>query len=264
METTLENYIKNPGIIKGMATNSQIKLILKDYQNRFDTTLVREAGQFAYFLYKDQKKKDVWYIHMLVPSEATEQLYYDVVLEFTINTEKLRNDLFKEKVRFFSNDPAFMFTWAYAFNEKGLLIDWLKPKLSKKSLTQKPVIRNPNIQTGYVKTFYFAYFYMKLRLLNQENKWLNAIPLNKQKFLKNVMHSGEKLDSISRIKEVNKKKKEQEQQFKNPPDTTDRSRYTSSRMKLANTVSYAKPASRASLVKKATIARNIGYKRRKR
>lgn len=264
METTFQKYIENPGIIKGVSTNSQIKAILNDYKNRFDAVLVREAGQLAYFLFKDIKHKNLWYIHLLVPSETTKNLYYDVVIEFNIEIDKFRNDLFKEKVRFFSNDPAFMFTWAYAFNENKLVIDWLKPKLAKQSLTKKPVIRNPNIQTGYVKSIYFAYYFMKLRQLNLENKWQNALPLNKQNFLKTIMHAGDKLDSIKRIKEVNKQKELQEKELKNPPDITDRSRYTSSRMKLAPTVSYARPVSNVGKVKRATVARNIGYKRRKR
>lgn len=264
MKTSFENYITNPGVIKGASINSQIKAILNDYKNRFDSVLVREGGEIAYFLYKDTKNP-IWYIHLMIPSETTKNLYYDVVIGFDRSQEKNGN-LAKDNCRFFSNDPAFMFTWAYAFNKADLLIDWLKPKLSKTALTKKPIIRNPRIETGYVKSLYFAYYYMKLRHLFISNSvpWNNALKLNKAEFLKHIMHSGAKLDDAKRIKEINAQKALEEKQFKNPPDTTDRTKYTSKRMKLAKTAEYARPVTYVGKVKTSTKIRNVGYIRRRR
>lgn len=156
------------------------------------------------------------------------------------NPEQLVSDMSNYTTRFYANDPAFVFTWAYTFNRKDLIIDWLKPKLNKKCLTDKPVIRNPNMQTGYVKSIYFAYYYMKLNRLFNTAKWEKAQPLNKSKFLKSIMNSDDKLIDNQRLRDIQKRLKQQEQEAKlHPPETRDMSRYTSNRMKVAPTAAYA-------------------------
>lgn len=256
MKISFNRYINNPEIVKGMATNSQRKLIRQDYERRFDAVLVREAGTVAYYLFKDTKVENRYYAHLMIPSEKTAKLYYDVVIELTLeNPEQLVSDMSNYTVRFFANDPAFVFTWAYSFNKKDLIIDWLKTKLNKKCLSDKPVIRNPTMQTGYVKSIYFAYYYMKLNHLFSQSAWAKAQPLNKSKFLKTVMNSDDKLVDNQRFRDIQKKLKQQEEEAKHKlPDTRDMSRYTSERMKVAPTAAYA---AKASVLKPKTLSSKL-------
>ena len=256
MKISFNRYINNPEIIKGMATNHQRKLIRQDYERRFDAVLVREAGTVAYYLFKDTKVENRYYAHLMIPSETTNKLYYDVVIELTLeNPEQLVSDMSNYTVRFFANDPAFVFTWAYSFNKKDLIINWLKPKLNKRCLTDKPVIRNPSIQTGYVKSIYFAYYYMKLHQLFNALSWSKALPLNKSIFLKTVMNSDDKLVDNQRFSQIQKRLKQQQQEAKlKAPNTRDMSRYTSERMKTTPTAAYA---AKASILKPKTLSSKL-------
>lgn len=264
VKTTYSNYINNPGIIKGVSVNSQIKLIKADYKNRFDQVMVREAGQMAYYLYKDTKNSNQYYAHFMVPSEKTKGIYYDVVIEFfTDKPDVMTSNLNNYNVRFFSNDPAFIFTYAYTFKHSDLTIDWLEKKMNRKALTEKPVVRNPRMETGYVKSLYFAYYYMKLHnLFFVETGWKNAKSLNKQNVLKSIVDSETKLGDIKRVKEIEKKIKEQERQEKSI--TRELTGYSSDNVKIAKTARKATRiggVKRVSGVKIASIARRIGRKK---
>ena len=138
MDVSYGQYIDKPGIIKGSATNSMIKLVKEDYKRRFDTLYLRESAMVVHKLYKEEKTGS-YYVYVKMPSESTKGFFYDVVIEFRPSKlQKLvfNDDLNKFNVKFFTNDPAFLFTYAYAFNKAGLIIDWLKPKLSRQALTQ--------------------------------------------------------------------------------------------------------------------------------
>lgn len=215
MDITFAQYIDRPGLIKGSATNSMINLVKQDYRRRFDAVFIRESSVIVYNLYKDKNK---YYIYIKMPSEQTVHLYYDVVLEFTPNKAQLLvdSDLDKMNVKFFSNDPAFLFTYAYAFNKAGLIIDWLKPKLSNKALTEKPIIRNPKADTGYVKSLYFAYYFIMIRkLFSRDNvSWQSAKELNKSSVANQIPDFDTKLDDVRRIKKIEQDKKRMEREAK--------------------------------------------------
>ena len=94
MVISFNRYINNPEIIKGLSTNSQRKLIRQDYERRFDAILTKEAGKIAYYLFKDTKVENRYYAHLMIPSEKTDKLYYDVVVELTlVNPEQLVADM---------------------------------------------------------------------------------------------------------------------------------------------------------------------------
>jgi hypothetical protein len=92
-------------------------------------------------------------------------------LDYTIG--KLDN----YKVRFFSNDPNFTFTFAHAFYKKGMIIPELVKKISPKALKEPPTKTNPNILAGYVKSIYFAYIFMRNKGLFNKLNWLEANPI---------------------------------------------------------------------------------------
>ena len=77
-------------------------------------------------------------------------------------------DLMKYYVKFYSNDPAFVYTHAHAFASNNLFIEELTSKMSKKAIRTEAKEKNPYNQIGYVKSIYFAY-------LSMINKGLNNI-----------------------------------------------------------------------------------------
>jgi hypothetical protein len=146
-----------------------------------------------------------------MPSETTPKLYYDVMIEFTgeDNLDYTMPKLDNYKVRFFSNDPNFTFTFAYVYNKQGLIIQDLKKKLSAQSITDKPKVTNPNKVVGWVKVFYFAYLYMVDHGLFNKLNWLNAYTLQSQltTCISKVMDAQKKLVQVQSLKELQDSKK---------------------------------------------------------
>ena len=127
------------------------------YMDKFNKTMLRETGkQFPARFFKG---KSSWYLHLAVPSEAIPDFTYDVVIEFlqVKNTNKLEEC----EVRFYANDPAFVFTYANTFKSHKLLCPDLESKMPKKALNTKAHEKNPANIVGYVKSIYFAYLMCK-------------------------------------------------------------------------------------------------------
>lgn len=190
---TFAEYIRNP-------TKSRSRIVGEAdtaravYNDKYNKMLLLCAGNINYILWKEEPKRYVIYIQM--PSETTKNLCYDVFVEFTATDDvDLRTGkLDWYKVRFYSNDPNFTFTYAYAFNKRGLLIPELLPKISKKALETPPHTTNPNELAGYVKSLYFAYLFMQNRGLFNKLMWLQALPMKQMKnwAMQNVMDSDRK------------------------------------------------------------------------
>lgn len=197
MEITLKQYINNPGG-KGDSTNSQKELVKQMYNQKFDLLMMREAGKLNYIMYK---KNDGYVLAIKVPDETIEKFYYDVVFEFytTNNKVKESSNLDNYFVRIYSNDPAFMFTYAYVFNKNKIFIKDLESKMSKLALTQPPVQRNPKESIGYVKSIYFAYMYYKLKGFDRKVLWEKALTYSKSNLLDNIMHAEDKLNQRNEL-----------------------------------------------------------------
>ena len=124
MKMTLEQYITNP-MGKNNAVLSSIvrETIRRDYTQRFNNILLRENGKIIYFLYKDSKNNS-YYAHIRVPSEVISNFYYDTVIKFftDASVKDAGRSLEKYYTQFYSNDPAFVFTYANTFLGNGLFI----------------------------------------------------------------------------------------------------------------------------------------------
>ena len=202
MKITLLDYIKNPmGGKSNVLTNRAMYHQL--YTDKFDKLLVRENGKIEYHLYRDAEKFIVWF---KIPSEKIEKFYYDVVFEFTPRSslDRVAKSIENYYVRFFSNDPAFIFTYAYVFNKNGLLFEDLVDKIGNKAKSDPPKETNPNKVIGYVKTFYFAYLTMKLKGLFTKAVFSgNGTRYFKSTFAKQIMSAKDKIDE--RIERGNRK-----------------------------------------------------------
>ena len=207
MRMTLEEYIKNP-MGKNNAVFSQRELFKDIYTKKFDALLAREAGTINYHLYKDNEKRYV--AHFKIPSETVEKFYYDVVLEFIAPNAEIAEEptLKNYEVHFYSNDPAFVYTYAYVFAKHKIFIEDLKPKMSKIALTQSAGIKNPQNVVGYVKTIYFSYLFIKLRGLDKKAAWAGSYTSYNPKDLLNFVEDADKKIELRRIKGEEKEQKE--------------------------------------------------------
>lgn len=158
---TFQQYIDNP-LGRKNAVFSQREMFKEVYTKKWDAVFMREAGRLTYFLYYN-KVADHWYAHIKIPSEVVPKFYYDVVIKFYTKNNALRvgNSLKDYDVEFFSNDPAFVFTYERVFHKNGMFIEELSPKASKMALKKDPNEKNPYGIPGYVKSIYFAWLFMK-------------------------------------------------------------------------------------------------------
>ena len=197
MKITLEQYIQNPMGKKSMVMSASAREAIKnDYTKKYDAILLRERGNIDYYLYED-KKNNRYYAHFKIPSEVVPKFYYDVVFEFYAD-ENVKNteDLMSYNIRFFSNDPAFAYTYAHAMIAEDLFVDFLKPKMSTKAVKKDAVEKNPRGEIGYVKSLYFAYLTFKHKGLNRRNVFTaNAKKFSKLHILGEVEHADKKISS---------------------------------------------------------------------
>lgn len=198
MKVTLEEYIKNP-MGKGHSLMTNRSMYDAMYTQKFNALIAREAGTFKVAFFRN-KDKQFW-IHFYIPSD-TPKLFYDVVFEFTAPdlTIEGQTTLNNYHVKFYSNDPAFTFTHAHAFNVNDLLIQELKSKQSSKALKEKSEFRNPKDEIGYVKTIYLAYLYYKLKNFNQKSTWNEVSIVSKSRIISSIKHATAKLEEATELK----------------------------------------------------------------
>lgn len=152
------------------------------------------------------KDKEYWF-HVSVPDAKVHGINYDVVLQFIPKTPKQQDDrmITGYDVKFFANDPGFIFYYAYAFNHENLIISELKTKLNSTCLTKAPEKTNPDLNIRFCKTIYLAYLTLeKLNLLDKEYIKLRHPSKLNLTFLsakiRNDTHVRAKLDTDRKIK----------------------------------------------------------------
>ena len=200
MEMTFQQYIDNP-MGKKNAVFSQRYLYRGLYTDKFDKILLREAGKINYTLYVD-KKQDQYIAHIKIPSETLKNFYYDAVIMFYTKdaAQHSSNTLTGYNVKFYSNDPAFVFTYMRVFLKNDLLFEDLKAKCGRLALTKDPKEKNPYEVPGYSKILYFAYLFMKFRNLFAKHMYDSyAIPYDKKVLVNSVEHSDKKIADRERL-----------------------------------------------------------------
>ena len=177
---------------KNNAVFSGRELFRAKYIDALDKLYVREGGKIDYILYT---KGDNYYIYMKIPSEVVENFYYDVVVEFYPSSGSISNSrsLSDYDVRFFSNDPSFVYTYAYVFSKNDMFIKDLSSKMSKEALRKSPNERNPGYQVGYVKSLYFTYLIMKNKGLFSKIRYEGVDKYNPKALLQMITAADEKI-----------------------------------------------------------------------
>lgn len=205
---SFDKYIDNPS---GGATVITNRNMYKDmYKSKFDKVLLRESGKIEYKIYRANDGQDSYYIYMKIPSEVIESFYYDVVIRlFTTENKKKSNVNLREyAVEFYSNDPAFVYTFAHAFSKNNLFIKDLEPKMSKTALKTVAKVKNPKDNVWYVKSLYFAYLTMeRYHLFNRTLLNQHASKYNKRELLSKITNAMEKVEARQQAQEKLDKEK---------------------------------------------------------
>lgn len=215
---TLKEFLDNP-MGKGSTAIPNKELIKSDLVRRYE----KLKKDIKVKVYKD--KKD-FYFHVTIPSESDRNNTYDVVIQFIPDADAINIGKTIEKygVKFFSNCPSFVYTFAYVFNSYGYFIESLADKYDDKVLEDMPVVRNPNEIISFEKSIYFAGLYIrdKYKLAtamvltqisqNYNTKVFNSSIRNSQKIqveikremnvLKNKKNETKKKPAISKMKDI--------------------------------------------------------------
>lgn len=257
MEMTFKQYIENP-LGKRNAVFSQRDMYKALYTDKFDKLFLREAGKINFKMYYDDNDK--FYIHIKIPSEGVKNFYYDAVIMFYTDDAAVHSQptLENYNVKFFSNDPAFVFTYLRVFLKNDLFFEDLKVKSSKLALKEDPKQTNPYQIPGYSKILYFAYLFMKMKNLFAKYMYKTyGSKYNKKDFLKEIMHTDEKIalrEELGR-KEAEEKRKEEIKERKeelkrdNPQKNVSKS---SNKIGLVKSTKSVKSTSSVKTTRKAT------------
>ena len=111
---TLEEYIRNPSGGRILST-FQRDALQQEYNKKFDNLMLKVAGKINYTMFKNHDGSR-FILYLAIPSESEKALFYDTVLDFytTDDVAKRTTNLDEYNIRFFSNDPNFMFMRMYS------------------------------------------------------------------------------------------------------------------------------------------------------
>lgn len=247
---TYEEWVRNPNESKARIVGER-DVAKNIYNDKYNKMILLCGGKIEYYLFHEDTRRYIIYLKM--PSDNIKKLTYDVVVEFSTEAEFKRriNNLNGYRVKFFSNDPNFIFTYAYSYNKNGLICPFLKHKINEKALKEKPKITNPNAVVGYVKAFYFAYIFMQNKGLFNKLNWLQAGSIQQMNQILNrsVLTSDDKLAEINRFKQEQKNTKGKES-IKTQDTATQVSKDLRRQIKTTNKALRSRTASSVRRVKK--------------
>lgn len=216
MRITLNEYIKNPTGGRAHAVG-QKEAVAAIYEKKFNMIMLKSTGVMRRFIYK-AKDDSRFMIYLKLPSETIDELTYDVVIDFYTTDDPVKKEMTLENywVRFFSNDPNFVFTYSYVFKINGLLVPELQDKF--KYLDTKPKVTNPNKIVGYVKSLYMAYLYIMNQGMMQKSAWYNAPSVKTSELSKMIMSCDKKIVQANKLKSLQAAVKNGSMHIKNPDD----------------------------------------------
>lgn len=233
MKMSFDQYIANPmGIKNAVFSNREIYRNL--YTEKLDKILVREVGKIKYKLYKN---RDEFLVYLKIPSEPIEKFYYDVVIQFYTDdvAVKASRSLKDYYVKFYSNDPSFVYTFAHAMLTNDMFIRDLVPRMSKQAVKKAATEKNPKNEIGYVKSIYFAYLIMRnYSLFEKVNYETYGEKYNRKRLLEEIVHADIKIEARQLAQqELNKKNKKERQlnKEKRSSNNTDNVSYTKNNIK---------------------------------
>lgn len=204
MEMTFHDYIQNPMGRENAVISNRV-MYRNLYQEKLDKILVREAGKIDIKAYHVGKR---YICYIKIPSEVIDKFYYDVLIEFRAPKKITGNDLKEYLVRFYSNDPSFVYTFTHAFVKNDLFFKDFENKMSKKAIKERGKEKNPADQVGYVKSIYFAYLIMSKRGYFSKTKYVDKY--SKSSLDREIEHADKKIKDRQEAAEKKSKDRRKE------------------------------------------------------
>lgn len=162
---------------------------------------------------------DIYYSHLLVPSENNDHVNYDVVIQFTPADYKCKkqNSLENYIVKFFSNCPSFIYKYAALYKRENMLIEDLCEKLGVNWSDKMPDKTNPNYILDYDKSLYYAGTYIlehKLSCMSKASIFIKR--QSHSKFIESIQDFDGVIDDVALSKlDKSIRKEENTKQMKN-------------------------------------------------
>lgn len=147
---TLGEFMNSPF---GVST-TETKATAEKYEEKY-----KQLAQEKKIYCENWTESDGMYmIHIKVPSESQNGLWYDVVVQFFTDDEQLakQNNLERYYIQFFSNSPSFIYQYAALYKVHGYLIDSLYDKMDPEYSNMLPDKVNPDYKMSYDKSLFFA------------------------------------------------------------------------------------------------------------
>ncbi len=149
---TIKEYLVNP-YGKGSAfsgISKQQEAVDAQYKDLEASIGVKIYRFRAYIIY-----------HVVIPSTKKDTVNYDVIIE--VDTKDIKPgaaSLEDLDFKVFSNCPSFIFTYANAFHNNGMLCEWLLQKYSSEVRKNASVQRNKYGIIGFERSIYLALKYL--------------------------------------------------------------------------------------------------------
>lgn len=144
-------YLNNP-----YGTGSSVSPVSMIKQNA--SMELRQLGKIEHKVYSTRNNQLIFACRL--PSRK-KQMGYDVVIQIDLNeAEKSRLSIARFPFKVFSNSPSFYYTYAKAFQEHGMLCEWLRRKYDRKVMRKDSNSRNPSKIIGYERSIYLCMHYL--------------------------------------------------------------------------------------------------------
>lgn len=251
-----QDLLTNPAG-KGSSQIASRQSIIRDLAQRY-AQMKTDKKRFSHALYRHSEGL---LFHIRVPSETfpAGSMWYDVLLLISLSEDSpnTRKKLMESSVKFWSNSPAFFYTYLYAAQTSGSIIDWPWLKAyTPKSFLQKPEIRNPDAVMGFEKSLHWAMLYLLENSLQDTERYIFKDIKFELQYLKKDVRT---FDEIMRVYDINKKKMTDLAQKKREKEKAEKKKETEKK----------KPASRGltgkqSKVKKVSSSSSIRTTRKVR
>ena len=148
---TLKDFIEAPFGVPNMSKNLKYEDRYQSYK-RNNKIKIESSIEF----------EKNFFIHLKVPSESQEKMFYDVVIQFFTTDDKIERQLTVENyyVQFFSNSPGFVYKYATLYKLQGYLIESLYGKFDSGTLEILPDKANSSYELYYDSSIYYACRYL--------------------------------------------------------------------------------------------------------
>ena len=148
---TLKDFIEAPFGVPNMSKNLKYEDRYQSYK-RNNKIKIESSIEF----------EKNFFIHLKVPSESQEKMFYDVVIQFFTTDDKIERQLTVENyyVQFFSNSPGFVYKYATLYKLQGYLIESLYGKFDSGTLEILPDKSNSSYELYYDSSIYYACRYL--------------------------------------------------------------------------------------------------------